>query len=124
MTDKEIRKKMLEIQTRRIHRCAEYLQEKVYFTKEEYDNTLREFGIARGYFERLYQLDWKYVWIKKCTFTFEEFLRDFCLTSAFRRDTFSVDMYKKQYRLNGDKVEKYVQDWRWRIAFMKKTELT
>lgn len=121
MTDKEIIKRMREIESRKAHQCAEYLKSKRYFTSIELSNALREYGVARSYFEQLYHLEWKYEWIKKCTMPFERFLEDIVSQASmdivFDRERIS---YEKEYRINGNCIDKYEQEYVYCIAFRKK----
>lgn len=123
MTDKEIKQRLREIETRKVHQCAMALKAKGLFTSEELTQTLREYGVARSYFEQLYHIEWCYEWIKKNEMTFEEFIRDFCFSlngDIIFQDTINSDKYVNEYRLNGTKVEKYEQEYRYRIGFQKK----
>lgn len=126
MTDKEIKQRLREIETRKIHRCAMVLKAKGLFTGEELSQVLKEYGVACSYFEQLYHLEWCYEWVKKCEMTFEEFIRHFILKvdcdMLFRRDI-DADKYINKYRLNGNKVEEYEQQYRYRVAFQKKVFL-
>lgn len=79
MTDKEIKQRLREIETRKVHQCAMALKAKGLFTREELRQTLREYGVARAYFEQLYHLDWCYEWIKEDEMTFEEFIESLSL---------------------------------------------
>ena len=79
MTDKEIKQRLREIETRKAHQCAMALKAKVLFTGEELAQTLREYGVAFAYFEQLYHLEWCYEWVKEGEMTFEEFIKDFIL---------------------------------------------
>ena len=58
MTDKEIKQRLREIETRKVHQCAMVLRAKGVFTREELTQALRECGVARTYFEQLYHLEW------------------------------------------------------------------
>lgn len=124
MTDKEIKQRLREIETRKVHQCAMALKAKGLFTSEELRQTLREYGVAYAYFEQLYHLDWRYEWIKEDEMTFEEFIREFIFKLdgdiIFRNDRIDVDEYENRYRLNGNKVEHYEQQYRYRVAFQKK----
>jgi hypothetical protein len=123
MTDKEIKQRLREIETRKVHQCAMALKAKGLFTGEELRQTLKEYGVAYAYFEQLYHLDWRYEWIKEDEMTFEEFIRDFIFkTNGDRifRDSIDADEYVNRYRLNGNKVEHYEQQYRYRVAFQKK----
>jgi hypothetical protein len=123
MTDKEIKQRLREIETRKVHQCAMALKAKGLFTGEELRQTLKEYGVAYAYFEQLYHLDWRYEWIKEDEMTFEEFIRDFIFkTNGDRifRDSIDADKYVNRYRLNGNKVEHYEQQYRYRVAFQKK----
>lgn len=123
MTDKEIKQRLREIETRKVHQCAAALKAKGLFTNEELVQTLREYGVARAYFEQLYHIDWCYEWVKEDEMTFEEFIRDFIFkTNGDRifRDSIDADKYINKYRLNGNKVEHYEQRYRYRVAFQKK----
>ena len=129
MTDKDIKNRIRDIETRKVHQCAEYLKGKGYFTGEELNQVLREYGVAYGYFTQLYHLDWKYVWIKKCEMSFEDFLRDIIFTAGcdatFRRtEKLKLEYYQNQYRLNDGKVEKYHQEYMYCVAFRKKDKLS
>ena len=127
MTDKEIRPRLVDMETAKIHRCAERLMTKGLFTSEELSQTLKEYGVARAYFEQLYHIDWCYEWIKEGEMTFEEFIRDFIFKAngdIIFRDSIDSDEYVNRYRLNGNKVEHYEQQYRYRIAFKKKDRLT
>ena len=127
MTDKEVRRKMLELQTEKAQRCAEYLKVKGVFRASELENALREFGVGRAYFERMYQLDWQYIWVKKYTMTFQQFLEHIVHKASFDHmfETEMLDslIYKKRYRLNGENIDYYEQEYVWNIAFMKKSTL-
>lgn len=123
MTDKEIKQRLREIETRKIHQCAMALKAKGLFTIEEFNQTLQEYGVAHAYFEQLYHLDWRYEWVKENEMTFEEFIRNFIFvinTEKILRGTVDADKFINKYRLNGNKVEKYKQQYRYRIAFQKK----
>lgn len=127
MTDKEIKQRLVDMETAKIHRCAERLMAKGLFTSEELSQTLKEYGVARAYFEQLYHIDWCYEWIKESEMTFEEFIRDFIFKTngdIIFRDSIDSDEYVNRYRLNGNKVEHYEQQYRYRIAFKKKDRLT
>lgn len=122
MTDKEI-KQLREIETRKVHQCAMALKAKGLFTREELAQTLREYGVARAYFEQLYHLEWCYEWIKEGEMTFEEFIRNFIFkidSEKLFHDSIDADKFVNRYRLNGNKVEKYEQQYRYRVAFQKK----
>jgi hypothetical protein len=123
MTDKKIKQRLREIETRKVHQCAMALKAKGLFTGEELRQTLKEYGVAYAYFEQLYHLDWRYEWIKEDEMTFEEFIRDFIFkTNGDRifRGNIDADKYVNRYRLNGNKVEHYEQQYRYRVAFQKK----
>ena len=124
MTDKEVKQRLREIETRKVHQCAMALKAKGLFTSEELRQTLREYGVARAYFEQLYHLDWRYEWIKEDEMTFEEFIREFIFKLdgdiIFRNGRINADEYENRYRLNGNKVEHYEQQHRYRVAFQKK----
>ena len=124
MTDKEVKQRLREIETRKVHQCAMALKAKGLFTSEELRQTLREYGVARAYFEQLYHLDWCYEWIKEDEMTFEEFIREFIFKLdgdiIFRNGRIDADEYENKYRLNGNKVEHYEQQYRYRVAFQKK----
>lgn len=122
MTDKEI-KQLREIETRKVHQCAMALKAKGLFTREELAQTLREYGVARAYFEQLYHLEWCYEWVKEGEMTFEEFIRNFIFkidSEKLFHDSIDADKFVNRYRLNGNKVEKYEQQYRYRVAFQKK----
>lgn len=123
MTDKEIKQRLREIETRKVHQCAMALKAKGLFTREELNQTLREYGVAYTYFEQLYHLEWCYEWVKESEMTFEEFIKNFI--SKAKMDNFldielNTENYINRYRLNGNKVEKYEQQYRYRVAFQKK----
>ena len=123
MTDKEIKQRLREIETRKVHQCAMALKAKGLFTGEELRQTLKEYGVAYAYFEQLYHLDWRYEWIKEDEMTFEEFIREFIFKTngdGIFRDSIDADKYVNRYRLNGNKVEHYEQQYRYRVAFQKK----
>lgn len=123
MTDKEIKQRLREIETRKVHQCAMALKAKGLFTSEELRQTLREYGVAYAYFEQLYHLDWRYEWIKEDEMTFEEFIREFIFKldgDIMFRNNIDSDKYINKYRLNGNKVEHYEQQYRYRVAFQKK----
>ena len=123
MTDKEIKQRLREIETRKVHQCATALKAKGLFTREELNQTLREYGVAYAYFEQLYHLEWCYEWVKESEVTFEQFIKNFI--NKMRMDKFldielNTENYINRYRLNGNKVEKYEQQYRYRVAFQKK----
>lgn len=123
MTDKEIKQRLREIETRKVHQCAMALKAKGLFTSEELTQTLREYGVARAYFEQLYHIDWCYEWVKEGEMTFEEFIKSIVFKANGQmifRDSLNVDDFVNRYRLNGNKVEHYEQWYRYRIAFQKK----
>lgn len=123
MTDKEIKQRLREIETRKVHQCAMALKAKGLFTGKELAQTLREYGVAFAYFEQLYHLEWCYEWIKECEMTFEEFIRNFIFKingEKLLRGSIDADKFVNKYRLNGNKVEKYEQEYRYRVAFQKK----
>lgn len=124
MTDKEIKQRLREIETRKVHQCAMALKAKGLFTSEELRQTLKEYGVAYAYFEQLYHLDWCYEWIKENEMTFEEFIREFVFKIngdiIFHKDRINEEEYTNRYRLNGNKVEYYKQQYRYRVAFQKK----
>lgn len=122
MMDKEI-KQLREIETRKVHQCAMALKAKGLFTREELAQTLRKYGVARAYFEQLYHLEWCYEWVKEGEMTFEEFIRNFIFkidSEKLFHDSIDADKFVNRYRLNGNKVEKYEQQYRYRVAFQKK----
>ena len=125
MTDKEVIKCLKAHETKKVHKCADFLRAKGYFTTNELENALREYGVARSYFDQLYHIAWKYEWVKKYTMTFEQFLDDITLQVSgdimFDRNRLS---YKKQYRINGNCIDKYEQEYVWYVAFMKKYSLS
>lgn len=127
MTDKDIKNRIRDIETQKIHRCAEYLKSLGYFKSEVFTQALREYGVARGYFEQLYHLDWKYVWERECSMTFEEFLEDVVSRAKcdyhFQHETLNTTYYQNEYRLNGNMIDKYQQEYRWCVAFKKKDRL-
>ena len=123
MTDKEIKQRLREIETRKVHQCAAALKAKGLFTREELNQTLREYGVAYAYFEQLYHLEWCYEWVKESEVTFEQFIKNFI--NKVKMDNFldielNTENYINKYRLNGNKVEKYEQWYRYRVAFQKK----
>ncbi len=123
MTDKEIKQRLREIETRKVHQCAMALKAKGLFTGEELNQTLREYGVAYAYFEQLYHLEWCYEWVKESEVTFEQFIKNFI--NKVKMDNFldielNTENYINRYRLNGNKVEKYEQQYRYRVAFQKK----
>ena len=123
MTDKEIKQRLREIETRKVHQCAMALKAKGLFTREELNQTLREYCVAYTYFEQLYHLEWCYEWVKESEMTFEEFIKNFI--NKAKMDNFldielNTENYINRYRLNGNKVEKYEQQYRYRVAFQKK----
>ena len=123
MTDKEIKQRLREIETRKVHQCAMALKAKGLFTREELNQTLREYGVAYTYFEQLYHLEWCYEWVKESEMTFEEFIKNFI--NKAKMDNFldielNTENYINRYRLNGNKVEKYEQQYRYRVVFQKK----
>jgi hypothetical protein len=123
MTDKEIKQRLREIETRKVHQCAAVLKAKGLFTVEELKQTLKEYGVARTYFEQLYHLEWCYEWVKEGEMTFEEFIRDFIFSingDILFHDNIDSDKYVNKYRLNGNKVEHYEQQYRYYVAFQKK----
>lgn len=123
MTDKEIKQRLREIETRKVHQCAMVLKAKGLFTREELAQTLKEYGVARAYFEQLYHLEWCYEWVRKQEMTFEEFIIDFIRNIDFRslvQSRIDANEFVNMYRLNGNKVEGYEQEYRYRIAFQKK----
>ena len=123
MTDKEIKQRLREIETRKVHQCAAALKAKGLFTREELNQTLREYGVAYAYFEQLYHLEWCYEWVKEGEMTFEEFIRNFIFRlngEKLFHDSIDADKFVNRYRLNGNKVEKYEQQYRYRVAFQKK----
>lgn len=123
MTDKEIRQRAREVETRKIHQCAAVLKAKGLFTSEELAQTLREYGVARAYFEQLYHIEWCYEWEKEGEMTFKEFIKNFIFSinsDILFRDSVDSEKYVNKYRLNGNKVEHYEQEYRFRIAFQKK----
>lgn len=123
MTDKEIKQRLREIETSKVHQCAMALKAKGLFTGEELAQTLKEYGVAFAYFEQLYYLEWCYEWVKESEMTFEEFIRNFILKingEKLFRGSIDADKFVNKYRLNGNKVEKYEQEYRYRVAFQKK----
>lgn len=55
--------------------------------------------------------------------TFEEFIKDFIRKinqDKLFRNSVNSDKYVNKYRLNGNKVEHYEQQYRYRVAFQKK----
>lgn len=123
MTDKEIKQRLREIETRKAHQCAMALKAKGLFTGEELAQILREYGVAFAYFEQLYHLEWCYEWVKEEEMTFEEFIKDFIRKinrDKLFHDSINPDKYMNKYRLNGNKVERYEQQYRYRVAFQKK----
>lgn len=123
MTDKEIKQRLREIETRKVHQCAAALKAKGLFTREELAQALREYGVARAYFEQLYHLEWCYEWVKENEMTFEEFMKNFIFkmkVDGRYSDNIDVNKYINRYRLNGNKIEHYEQQYRFRVAFQKK----
>lgn len=123
MSDKEIKQRLREIETRKVHQCAMALKAKGLFTSEEFAQTLREYGVARAYFEQLYHLEWCYEWVKENEMTFEEFMKNFVfkIEGDIRyHNSIDLNRYINRYRLNGNKIEHYEQQYRYRIAFQKK----
>ena len=123
MTDKEIKQRLREIETRKVHQCAMALKEKGLFTGEELRQTLKEYGVARAYFEQLYHLDYCYEGVREEEMTFKEFIKDFIFSingDIIFRNNIDSDEYINKYRLNGNKVEHYEQHYRYRVAFQKK----
>ena len=123
MTDKEIKQRLREIETRKVHQCAMALKAKGLFTRKELAQTLREYGVACSYFEQLYHLNWCYEWVKESEMTFEEFIKDFIFKvegECIFHDSINADEYVNRYRLNGNKVEHYEQQYRYYVAFQKK----
>lgn len=123
MTDKEIKQRLREIETRKVHQCATALKAKRLFTREEFAQTLREYGVAYSYFDQLYHLEWCYDWVKEDEMTFEEFMKKFIFKiEGDMRYHRSIDFnkYVNRYRLNGNKIEHYEQQYRYRVAFQKK----
>lgn len=123
MTDKEIKQRLREIETRKVHQCAAVLKAKGLFTREELNQALKEYGVARAYFEQLYHLEWCYEWVKENEMTFEEFMRNFIFkmrVDKYYSDNIDVNKFTNRYRLNGNKVEHYEQQYRYRVAFQKK----
>lgn len=123
MTDKEIKQRLRENETRKIHQCAARLKSKGLFTREELSQMLREYGVARAYFEQLYHLEWCYEWVKKDEVDFEGFIRNLIFRVNFDKhynDTLDANKFVNRYRLNGNKIEHYEQEYRYRIAFQKK----
>ena len=123
MTDKEIKQRLREIETRKVHQCAMALKAKGLFTGEELAQTLKEYGVVFAYFEQLYHLEWCYEWVKESEMTFEKFIRNFILKingEKLFRGSIDADKFVNKYRLNGNKVEKYEQEYRYRVAFQKK----
>lgn len=123
MTDKEIKQRLREIETRKVHQCAAALKSKGLFTSEEFTQTLKEYGVASTYFSQLYHLDWCYEWVKKDEMTFEQFIKNFI--NKVKMDNFleielTTKNYTNRYRLNGNKVDHYEQEYRYRVAFQKK----
>lgn len=121
--NKEVKQRLREIETRKVHQCAMVLKAKGLFTREELNQTLREYGVARAYFEQLYHLEWCYEWVKEGELTFEQFIKNFI--NKVKMDNFldielNIENYINRYRLNGNKVEHYEQQYRYRIAFQKK----
>lgn len=131
MTDKEIKQRLVDMETAKIHRCAERLMAKGTFTSKEFNQTLKEYGVAANYFYQLYQVDWCYEWVKEYSMTFEEFLSDIVFEARKDRDfrdvfgdKLTLEHYSNQYKLNGNNVDKYNQQYVYRIAFKKKDRLT
>lgn len=123
MTDKDIKQRLREIETRKVHQCATALKAKGLFSGEELAQILREYGVAFAYFEQLYHLEWCYEWVKEGEMTFEEFIKDFIFKinrDKLFHDNINPDKYVNKYRLNGNKVERYEQQYRYRVAFQKK----
>lgn len=131
MTDKEIRNRLIDMETAKIHRCAERLMAKGLFTDTEFKQTLKEYGVAASYFYQLYQVDWCYEWVKKYSMSFDEFLKDIISEAQRDRmwrdlhgDKLTIENYLNKYKLNGNNVDKYHQQYVYRIAFKKKDRLT
>lgn len=123
MTDKEIKQRLREIETNKIHKCAAELIAKCLFTSEEFNQTLREYGVVATYFSQLYHLDWCYEWVKKDEMTFEEFIRKFISKIRIEEHNsggIDADKFVNRYRLNGNMVEHYEQEYRYQVAFQKK----
>ena len=123
MTDKEIKQRLRESETRKVHQCAMALKTKGLFTREELNQALREYGVARSYFDQLYHLDYCYEWVKENEMSFDEFIKDFIFKldgNLVFGDDIDSDEYINRYRLNGNKVEHYEQQYRYRVAFQKK----
>ena len=123
-------------QVDKVNACARKLIELGYFSSEQLANTLREFGVARGYFEQMYHLEWCYVWEKCTSYTWRAFLFRFIGTVEFDSvfddnvpgkldDIQKTDYYCEQFRYNKetDMVDEYNQEYRWRVAFKKKSSL-
>jgi hypothetical protein len=117
----------------KINACARKLIKLGYFTSEQLGNTLREYGVARGYFEQMYHLEWGYVWEKKASLTWREFLFQFICgvdhANIFNNDIpgrlddiHKVDYFCEEFKYNEQThtVDHYHQQYRWKVAFKKK----
>jgi hypothetical protein len=127
MTDHEIKKRLIEIETKKIHKCAQYLMAKDCFSPTEYGNALREFGVTRNYFEQLYHISWQYRWVREGILTFDEFLRDIVFKAQsdkiFESTNLDVLSYKQRYKLENDQIIHYEQHYVYCIDFKKKDTL-
>lgn len=130
--DEEQKEIFRQHQVDKINACARKLFELEYFTGEQLANTLREYGVGRGYLERMYQLEWCYVWELSGSYTWREFIFNFIckvnMDSVFRDverldDIHKVDKYCEKYRYNErtHMVDYYEQQYRWKIACKKRS---
>ena len=123
-------------ETDKVNACARKLMDMGYFTSEQLGITMREYGVARGYLEQMYHLEWCYVWEKDESYTWRQFIFRFIgnvdFDSVFQDDIpgklddiQKADYYCEEYRYNEDThmVDHYHQQYRWRIAFKKKSSL-
>ena len=130
--DEEQKEIFRQHQIDKINACARKLIELEYFTGEQLSNILREYGVGRGYLERMYQLEWCYVWEKDASYTWRQFLwkviSDVNFDSAFDdveklNDYQKVDKYCEKFRYNETThtVDHYSQQYRWKIACKKRS---
>ena len=96
----DYQKEMLrQRETDKVNACARKLMDMGCFTSEQLGITLREYGVARGYFEQMYHLEWCYVWEKDESYTWRQFIFRFIgevdFDSVFQRKV--VDTKKNTY---------------------------
>lgn len=125
----ENRERLRQHEIEKVNRAAKEIMRREYVSSTELEAIFKESGVARTYFDQMYELEFVFIWEKEGTLEWKAFLKKMMIAIKMHDrlydDVLAYDKLSMMYRLNErtGMVDVYNQEWRYKIAFKKRNTL-